>query len=180
MLGSTTAAAGVGDGFVLDGVAFGGFAGVAVGLIRGSGVDGSGVADGGGVGGVTGRASPKFGVTGRLTGVGVIRLAVACGGGTSRPLAVGEGFAVLEVTAGVFAAVGVGVGGVDGRLSLSIRGALACALALSGAESANTMSKTAGRTGEKFFKVQLICATVLSSGDVVPAATIGCISRHCR
>lgn len=124
MLGSTTAA-GVGDGFVFDGVALGGFAGVAVGLIRGSGVDGIGVAVGGGVGGVTGRASPKFGVTGRLAGVGVIRLAVAWGGGTSRPLAVGEGFAVLDVSGGVFTAVGVGGGGVDGLLSLSIRGALA-------------------------------------------------------
>ncbi|MDZ4081888.1 MAG: hypothetical protein U1E10_03045 [Bdellovibrionales bacterium] len=124
MLGSTTAAAGVGDGFVFDGVALGGFAGVAVGFIRGSGVEGRGVAVGGGVGGVTGRASPKFGVTGRLTGVGVIRLAVAWGGGTSRPLAVGEGLAVREVSRGVFTAVGVGVGGVAGLPSLSIRGAL--------------------------------------------------------
>jgi hypothetical protein len=89
----------------------------------------------------------------------VARVGADCGGATPLPLA---GAAVgCAWIAGV--AEGGGVGGVDGRLSLSILGALACEFAESGRKHAATMSKMIGWAVEKFFNVQLICANVLSS-----------------
>ena len=73
----------------------GGLLGVALGFNRGDAdtetglavtAGNEGVADGGGVGGITGRASPPFGTTG-LDDVGVARVGADCGGATPLPLA---------------------------------------------------------------------------------------------
>ena len=82
-----------------------------------------------------------------LVDVGVARVGVDCGGATPLPL-VGAAIGCAWI-----AGVADGVGGVDGRLSLSILGALACEFAKSGRKHAATMSKTTGGAVEIFFKV---------------------------
>ncbi len=150
-LGSSVRGVAVGEGFTTAGL-FGvglGFVRSIVGLIA---IGGVALGVGGGVGGVTGRASPSLGTAGLGAGVGVPRTAVAVGG-AARPL-------LLSVAIGV--ALGRGVVGKLGRLSLSMRGALDWEFASDKRKNADAMSTIFENAIEAVFKFELIRATVLS------------------